>query len=540
MIGSVVDWIGDQLTIYESTQNANAVRFGVAAELSIDASTVQVVSPYIGGAFGNKNSLQPHTALAAIAARRLGRPVKLVLPRSQMFLGASFRPQNHHRVRLGATQAGRLVAAIHEIDQQTSRHDYFPANYTEMTSRLYDITNFRGHQRLVRTDVQTPGYMRAPHEHAGAFAFESAIDELAYACGQDPVAFRLANDTQTDPVTGHPLSSRHVAECLRLGAERFGWGARTPAPGSMADPDGTLVGWGVAIGAYPASTAPSITRLCAHTSGKLTLRVGGHEMGQGIRTAIVEAVVADLGVAADVVEVDLGDTRSVPQHLTAGAWGTATALPGVQDALAALRRRLQVPASGRVDIPSAVAAAGAGDIDIEVERQGPGQSPEVMDRLRQGGLVPVGPEYPDFTTFSYAAHFVEVRIEATTRRVRVARVVSVADCGRVASPVTAASQLRGGVVWGISAALREVSEVDPRFGGFLNDDLPDYVILVNADMPVVDVLFVDQPDPMLNSLGVKSLGEVSMVGVAPAVTNAIFHATGRRHRRLPIRIEDVL
>ncbi len=540
LMAAVAEWNGDTLTVHEATQNANAVRFGLATQLGIDVERVRVLSPYAGGGFGNRNSLQAHTCLAAVAARRLGRPVKLVVPRSQMFHDASFRPASRHRVRLGATVDGRLQAAIHEVDQQTSRHDLFPANYVEMTSRLYGIPNFRGHQRLVRTDVQTPGYMRAPHEHPAAFAFECAIDELAYATGRDPVDLRLANDTGTDPVSGRPFSSRHLAACLRRGAERFGWANRTLEPGSMRLADGTLVGWGVAAGAYPGSAVPTVARLRADDDGTVSVQVGGHEMGQGIRTAIVETVVRDLGVAADSVRVDVGDTAAVPQHLTAGSWGTASALPAVHDALQELRRSLDLPPTGAVDLRAALAAIGRADIEVQAETRAPGQPPEAIDRLRRGAMAIAGPEFPTFTAFSFVAHFVEVRVEPTIHRIHVSRVVSVVDCGRVASPVTAASQVGGGVIWGIGACLREGSEVDPRYGGFLNADLAEYLIPVNADVPRIEVDFVDEPDPHLNALGVKGLGEVAMVGVAPAIANAVFHATGQRQRRLPIRLENVL
>ncbi len=540
LIGGVVAWDGDRLTIHEGTQNAASLQFGVATALGIEPSLVRVVSPYLGGGFGNKNSLQCQTALAAIAARRLGRPVKLVLTRSQMYLSASFRPASHHRVRLGAGADGTLLAAIHEIDQQTSRHDAFPAAYTEMTSRLYGIPAFRGHQRLVRTDTQTPGYMRAPHEHPASFAFESAVDELAAAVGVDPVRLRIVNDTPTDPVSGQPFSSRHLAECLRRGADTFGWSGRDPAPRSMRAVDGTLIGWGVAAGAYPASTVAAVTRLTAGADGHVTLHVGGHEMGQGIRTAVTTVVCDDLGAAPEQVTVDVGDTAVVPQHLTAGGWGTATALPGVRSALDALRAELGAPADGPFDIGAAVRTSGRHEVAVEVTTTGPGQSTDAVQNLDHGGLALSGPEYPDFTTFSYAAHFVEVRVEPTTARVRVARVVSTVDCGTVISPVTARSQVRGGVVWGLGAALREVSQPDPTHGGFVNDNLADYVVPVMADLPDIHVQFIDEPDTTYNPLGVKTLGEVVMVGVAAAIANAVHHATGVRHRRLPIRIEDVL
>jgi xanthine dehydrogenase YagR molybdenum-binding subunit len=540
-ISSVVEWREDTLVVHESTQTSGAIQHGVALQLGIDAGRVQVISPSAGGGFGQRNSLLPHIGPLAIAARRLGRPVKLMLTRPQTFHQAAFRPASRQRLRLGADTSGRLLAAIHEIDQQTSRHDLFPALYTGTSSRLYGIGNFRGLQRLVRTDVQTPGYMRAPFEHMAVFAMESAVDEIACATGQDPVALRLANDTANDPVTGLPFSSRHVAECLRRGADRFGWGNRTPGPRSMHAPDGTLIGWGVAIGAYEGCVTPAIAKLSADAAGTIRVAVAGHEMGQGIRTAITQLVVGDLGIAPAAVDISVGDTRQAPQSLTAGQWGTATALPAVQAALRELRGRLGLPATGPADVCAAVAATGRARVDVDAATVAPGQSADIaLDRLRQGLFAKAGPEYPGFVTFSYIAHFAEVRVEPATRRIRVPRVVSVADCGRVVSPVTAASQVRGGVIWGISATLREQSVVDARYGGFLNSTLEEYPIAVSADIGDIDVAFIDEPDPIFSPVGVKGLGEVGAIGVAAAVGNAIFHATGQRFRRLPIRIDDVL
>ncbi|MGP4053071.1 xanthine dehydrogenase family protein molybdopterin-binding subunit [Streptomyces sp. 2A115] len=540
LISSVVEWQGDGLVVHESTQNAGALRHGVATQLNLDPADVDVISPYIGGGFGSRNALQPHIGPLALAARRLMRPVKLVIPRPQTFHTGSFRPVSRHRIRLGADPSGRLLAALHDTEHQTSRHDLFPAMYTEMTSRLYAVPNFGGRQRLVQTDIQTPGYMRAPHEGPASFAFESAIDALAYATGQDPVELRLANDTATDPVTGLPFSSRHLAQCLKRGAERFGWERRDPRPGSMRAPDGSLVGLGVAAGAYPVMVAPAVARMSAAADGRVTVGVDGHEMGQGIRSAIALLVAEDLGVRVQDVVVRVGDTRFAPQHLTAGSWGTATALPAVHKALGELRRQLGTGDTGTVDVAAAVRATGHGSPEVEVTSLGPGQPPEMLDRSRAGLTAPAGPVFPDFTAFSWVAHFVEVRIEATTRRISVPRALCVADCGRVASPVTAASQVRGGVIWGISQALRESSEVDPRFGGFLNTTLEEYPVLVNADIQEIDFDFIDEPDLLLNDVGVKALGEVTMVGAAAAVANAVFHATGQRHNRLPIRIEHVM
>lgn len=541
LIATIAEWQGNKLTIHEGTQNAEAVRHGVATALGLQPEQVEVISPYVGGGFGQKNSLQMQTVLAAVAARESGRSVKLVVPRAGVFHDASFRPASRHRVRLGADQSGKLVAAIHEVDAQTSRHDLFPGEYTATSSRLYGIANFRGAERLIRTDVQTPGYMRAPFEHPACFAMECCVDELAYAIGQDPVALRLANDTVVDPVTGLPFSSRHVAECLRRGAELFGWASRSMAPQSMRGSDGTEIGWGVAIGTYPGITTPAIAYLKVTDNGDVVISVGGHEMGQGIRTALANAISRKLDVPAENVTALIGDTRVAPQHLTAGSWGTASAIPTADEAANALLKALaELSPGGLSGTPAEILkAAGRRSLEVEVQRKAPGQPDAIFGRLRAGLPSIGGPVYGGYVTFSYIAHFVEVHIEPGTWRIRVPRVVSVADCGRVISPRTAASQVRGGVVWGIGAALREASEVDPQYGGFLNADLAEYVLPVNADIGSIDVAFIDKPDTTFNAAGVKGLGEVSMTGVAPAIANAVFHATGRRLRDLPIRIEHL-
>jgi xanthine dehydrogenase YagR molybdenum-binding subunit len=543
LIATVAAWEGDKLTIHEGTQNAEAIRHGVVTALGLRPEQVEVIAPFAGGGFGQKNSLQMQTVLAAVAARQAGRPVKLVVPRAQVFHNASFRPASRHRIRLGADRSGKMLAAIHEADAQTSRHDLFPGEYAATSARLHGFATFRGHERLVRTDTQTPGYMRAPFEHPASFVMEACVDELAYKLGQDPVALRLANDTTLDPATGLPFSSRHVAECLQRGAARFGWSRRSMAPQSMRADDGSYIGWGVALGCYPGLMVPNIARLTVTDDGGVTIRLGGHEMGQGIRTAIANAVARKLSVPARQVTVVIGDTRAAPQHLTAGSWGTASAIPAADEAADAMLKALAGLAPGGTvgRTPGEVLkAAGRASLEVEVQRKAPGQPDAIFGRLRTGLPSIGGPAYGSHVTFSFIAHFVEVRVEPGTRRIRVPRVVSVADCGRVLSPRTAASQVRGGVVWGIGAALREASEVDTRYGGFINDNIAEYVIPVNADIGQIDVDFIDKPDTTFNASGVKGLGEVSFTGVAGAIANAVFHATGRRVRELPIRIEHLL
>jgi xanthine dehydrogenase YagR molybdenum-binding subunit len=546
LIATVAEWRDGTLIIHEGTQNTAAIRAGLARQLRLPPERVQVISPYAGGGFGQKNSLQMQTLFAAIASQRLGRPVKIVVPRSQIFHDASFRPASRHRLRLGANRDGRLVAAIHEIDAQTSRHDLFPGQYADMTARLHGIANFRGHQRLVRTDVQTPGYMRPPFEHVAAFPMETAVDMLSDRLQMDPVALRLANDTDRDPIENLPLSSRHLAECLRRGAEMFGWSRRSPKPGSMRLQNGTLIGWGVACGAYPYMAAAAITQLTAFADGRISLNVPGHEMGQGIRTALTNALAERLGVSLERIHLVIGDTRGVPQHLTAGSWGTSTAVPAALDAVDELRAALSRAADGDAsgDPAEILRRLRKDSLTVETRTKAPGQSDEAFKGLAAGGVALQGPVLGEgsarFTTYSYSAHFVEVHVEPTTRRIRVPRVVSVVDCGRVVSPRTARSQIRGAVVWGIGGSLRERSEVDPRFGGFINSEIAEYLIPVNADIGEIEVSLIDKPDPRANRAGVKGLGEIAMVGVAPAIGNAIFHATGKRLTSLPFRIEHVL
>lgn len=543
LIATVAEWNGDELTIREGTQYAGGIRLGIAKQLGMDPAKVHVVAPYVGGGFGQKNSMQTQTVFAAIAARKVGRPVKLVVPRAQVFHDASFRPAVRQRIKLGADDKGRFLALIHEAESQTSRHDIMPAVYTDTSAHLHGCETYRGVERLVMLDTQTPGFMRGPWEHPGAFALESAIDELAYALRMDPVELRLTNDTVRDGVTGRPHSSRHLAECLRSGAERFGWGRRNIQPGSMRAKDGTLIGWGVACGIYPGYSIPAMARVTVNADGTAQVSTGGHEMGQGIRSAVAAAAERMLGIPQNRITVLVGLTDEAPQLLTAGSWGVAGAIPAVEEACGALLQALSELAQGRVGgrAPADILrAAGQPSLTRQVRRKAPGQKDDALQTLEQGGLSYAGPTYPEFVTYSYSAHFVEVRVEPTTRRVRVPRVVSIADCGRVVSPVTAESQVRSGVTWGIGASLREVSETDPRYGGFLNADIAEYVIPVNADIGSIEVAFVDKPDTIFNPSGVKGLGEVSMVGVAPAVANAVYHATGRRVRHLPIRIEDLV
>jgi xanthine dehydrogenase YagR molybdenum-binding subunit len=544
LLSTTAVWADGRLLIHEGSQNAGAIKVAVARTLGLDPAIVDVKSPTVGGAFGQKGWVQRQTALVARAAMLTGRPVKLVTPRGQIFHLATFRPHSRHRIRLGADASGIMTAVHYEVEQQNSRSGGFPAGqYHEGAMRLYGIANYHGAAANIRTDTQAPGHMRAPYEHPACFAFESAVDELSYQLGRDPVAFRMANDTRIDVHNGRPLSSRFLNDCLRIGAERFGWSRRRAEPGSMTDADGTQIGWGVACGLYPTLIHPAIATLRIRADGGTRFAVAGHEFGQGIRTALAAVLTRELQIDDRRLEVLIGDTTAAPQHLTAGSWGSASALPLAVQAVKRMRLAVAELLNGRRvagTLHQQIAAVRRPFVEVEVSQLGPGQDASALERMRAGGYAVTGPAYPSFTTMSYIVHFVEVRVEPRTRRVRVPRVVSIADCGRVISPRTAASQVRGGVVWGVSHALREATEIDPRYGGFLNNDLAEYVVAVNADIGDIEVGFIDEPDPLFNSIGLKSLGEVAMVGVSAAVANAIFHATGKRVRKLPIRIEHLL
>jgi xanthine dehydrogenase YagR molybdenum-binding subunit len=523
LLSTTAVWQDGRLTIYEGCQNTTGTRNAIAGALGIALR---------------------QSAIVARAAILTGRPVKLVTPRSQIFHTATFRPQSVHRIRLGADADGRMIAVRYDAEHEQSRNGFFPPNeYHEVPSRLYDIPNYLGSASNLRIDRQDPGYMRAPHPQASCFAFESAVDEMAYALGRDPLEFRLAHDTTVDPVTGNPLSSRFLNRCLEEGARRFGWSSRSPEPRSMTAADGTQIGWGVACGAYPSSMTPNIVTFRVNANGSARIALSGHEMGQGMRTAIVQAVMKHIDIDPDRLEIVIGDTSAAPQHMTAGSWGTASVVPASEVAARRMQQRLTELLDGRVIEGNAhrkLATVRRTFLEVEISQLAPGQDASALDDLRQAGFTPAGPTFPTFTTMSYVAHFAEVRVEPRTRRIRVPRVVSIADCGRVISPRTARSQIYGGVVWALSGALREETHIDGRFGGYLNCDLADYVVAVNADIGDIEVAMIDEPDPIANETGVKGLGNGTMAGASSAIANAVYHATGVRVRHLPIRIEDLL
>lgn len=545
LFGTVAQWSGGRLTVYEGCQNSDQARSALAEALGISPCSITIRSDFVGGGFGQKSPPKLQTALVAEAARRTQRPVKLVTPRGQLFHIANYRPRSLHNMRLAANSEGRLTAIDYDVLQENWPGGMFRSNgYHQDIARLYAIETFRATAGDVHIDRNMPRHTRGTHPFPAGFALESAIDEMAYRLRVDPVQLRLDHEATTDIIAGQPLAPHFLNDCLKEGARRFDWSRRSPEPGSMTLENGTLVGLGVACGNFGASGSAAETTIRVRAGGTTLIISSGHEMGQGIRTAITNAVLQVLDIDPNRIQILMGDTSVGPQMATVGERGTASIVPATIKAAEALRARFEELLGGTAPPPGnlhqQLARLKRPYIEVTASQLAPGQDASALEAFRTGQRAGAGAEYDGFTSMSYIAQFVEIHIDPRTRRIRMPRAVSIADVGRVVSPRTAKGQMYGGVVWGFSTALREQSEVDPRFAGYLNDDLADYVMAVNADIGDLDVGLIDKPDTMVNSAGVKGMGELVMLGTAPAIANAIYHATGKRIRKLPIRIEDLL
>ncbi len=560
-------WNGDQLTIWEPSQFVYGLRGNVAKQIGIEPDKVRVVSKFVGGAFGSKGGATARTAWIAVAARRLGRPVKLVATRSQGYTIVTYRAETRHHVRLGADRDGRLLSFRHEGWEVTSRPSTYNVSGTESMARAYRCPNILTRVSIVHADRNTPGFMRAPPDAPYMFALESAMDELACKLNMDPVELRRRNEPERDPVTGLPFSSRHLLACLDQGEERFGWSRRDPRPGSMRDGD-WLVGWGMAAATYPSNIAASAARVTLRPEGGARVRLAGHEIGNGAYTVVAIVAADRLGLEVGQVAVEMGDTGYPPAPLAAGSSHTASISHAVARACEELRDRIarasvtsndgplagRDPAGVRLVDGRVVAADGAsepladavrrisgGAVEAYAENVPQGAPEGAMGKLFSGQMPMVrGQKRKDVTAFAYGAQFVEVRVHRRTCEVRVPRMVGAFAAGTIVNPMAAHSQLMAGMIWGISSALHEKTEIDGRAARYVNDNLSEYHIPVCADVRTVEVIMVPERDDAVNPLGIKGIGEIGIVGVNAAVANAVFHATGCRVRDLPIRAESLL
>jgi len=521
-------WNGDELTVWESTQSVRGSQHGLAAQLGIKPKNVRVISPFIGGAFGSRGELAQSTALIAFAAKKLGRPVKLVISRREGFTNRTFRAETKHRVRLGATREGKLQALNHEGWELTSRADPFALAGIESGTRLYACENIEAKVHNVTADRQTPGFMRAPPEIPYLFALESAIDELAYALGMDPVELRRRNDTMIDPVKGLPFSSRSLLKCYDEAAAAFGWAKRNPKPCATREGD-WFIGWGCATAMYPAQIAPATCRVTLYPNEKVLVETGSHEIGTGAYTIIAQTAADQLGVPLANVKVSLGDSRLPAAALSAGSSSAASVCTVV--AKACLKIRAKAKAGTVLKKPIAVLA-----------KNNPEGAPRFLGPFLIGrGLAVIVPghSHKKHVQYAFGAQFVEVRVHRNTGEIRVPRAVGAYAAGRIMNPRTAKSQLMGGQIWGISSALLEGTEIDVKLARYMNADLSEYLMPVNADIGEITTLLVPEEDKLVNPLGIKGLGELGIVGMNAAIANAIFHATGVRRRKLPIRVGDL-
>jgi xanthine dehydrogenase YagR molybdenum-binding subunit len=543
-------WADGRLTVYDSTMGIRASQLTVAHLLGLSLAQVRVVTRYVGGGFGSKAMVWPHVTLAAMAARQVGRPVRLVLTRPQTYTGHGHREQQEQQLALGAGRDGRLVALRHEKLSITSPFDDWAEPATGVSSQLYRCPNFLGVHRLIRGNTMTPTFTRGPGESVGSFVLETAMDELAYRIGLDPVELRLRNHTDVDG-HGNAWSSDGLPECLRLGAERFGWADRDPTPRARRDGD-WLIGTGMASAGYPVPLFMPVQRARArlYADGGAVVEAGTQEFGTGVTTAMAQVGADALGVPLSDVRFASGDTDLPNVSSAVGSAGAGMISAAVHAAATALRRQLVELAAGDPQSP----LHGCDPADVEVvdgrlRRRGRPDAAETYGELMQrnrladaealGSWTPPPLDTPH-GLLTFGAQFAEVAVDPELGLVRMRRMLGVFAPGRVLNPRLARSQLMGGMIWGMSQALLEGNRMDPRHGRWAATNLGEYLVPVNADAPDVTIEFVEVTDDVVNPLGVKGVGEIGQVGAAAAIANAVFHATGRRVRELPLAAELVM
>ena len=559
-------WDGPKLTIYEPSQFMYGLKTAVAKQLKMDPADIRTVSRFVGGAFGSKGGTTSRTAWIAIAARHLGRPVKLVATRDQGFTIATYRAETRQHVQLASGRDGKLAAFRHEGLEVTSRPSDYNVAGTDTTARMYACPNIETAVEVIHADRNTPGFMRAPPDTPYMFGLECGMDELAHELGMDPIELRRVNDTRTDPLEGRPFSSRSLMKCFDEAAQAFGWSRRNPTPGAMREGD-WLIGYGCATACYPSNVAPCAARLSLSPDGKARLQLAAHEIGNGAYTTVAIAAAHALGIKVDDVTVSLGDSDLPPVPVAGGSNNAASTVHAVLKACEEVRNRLAIaavadragafagsdPAKLKLEsgalvlsnqhepLSKAIGRVASGALEVHAEYVPEGLPPDSVAKLAQGqAAMSRGTGRKDVTAYAFGAHFVEVRVHDLTREIRTSRVVSAFAAGTIVNPLTAYSQFMGGAIWGISSALHESTEIDPRTARYVNHSLADYLVPVNADVPDVKVLIVPEGDDRVNPAGIKGIGEIGIVGMNAAVANAVFNATGKRIRDLPIRAEKLL
>jgi xanthine dehydrogenase YagR molybdenum-binding subunit len=540
------------LTLYEASQGVFNLQGILAQMFGLPRENVRVITKFLGSGFGGKLWPWTHCPLAAAAARQLGKPVKLVLSRKMMFQTVGHRPRTQQRVRLGATADGKLVSLQHDSVNHKAILDHYHEDCGEATGFQYSVPNLRVTFGRARRNVGSPTPMRGPGAVPGLYATESAMNELADQLRIDPVRLRVINEPTIDESSGLPFSSRHLLECFELGAEKFGWSTRTPEVGSMKR-DGLTLGWGMAGCAWIAGRFPAEASVQLRNDGTARVACGTQDIGAGTYTILAQLTAQKTGVPLDKIDVVLGDTALPAGPISGGSLVTGSVVPAVfaaaDTAIASLLTiATTTPGSPFEKRPPTDLAFEGGRVFVKAD--GSAKGIPFADVLRRANLrlvngsgksaATTGSPQQKFSTHSFGCHFVEVTWQPEIARLRVARVVTVIDAGRILNPLAGRNQIEGAVVMGIGMALFEHTSYDPQSGAPINSNLADYVMAVNADVPSIDVHFLDFPDKEINELGARGIGEIGLAGVAPAITAAVHHATGVRVRELPITIENLL
>ncbi|MFF6918458.1 molybdopterin cofactor-binding domain-containing protein [Streptomyces sp. NPDC012466] len=508
---STAHWEDGRLTVHTSSQGTGAVRAVLAGLFDLPEERIVVTAEHVGGGFGSKGTPRPDVVLAALAARRTGRPVTVALPRRYLPAVVGHRAPTLHRLRLGAGRDGRLTSLVHEITTHTSRIKEFVEQAAVPARVMYAAPHSRTVHRVAALDVPSPSWMRAPGEAPGMYALESAMDELAGELGMDPIEVRVRNEPDVEPDSGKPFSSRHLVECLREGARRFGWDDRDPRPGTRRDGP-LLLGTGVAAATYPVMVGPSTAAARALPDGTFLVRINATDIGTGARTVLAQVGAEALGVPLERVRIEVGSTELPSAPLAGGSSGTASWGWAVHDACAGLARRL-------------------------AEHTGPLPEQGLETRADTRGTADAE---SDFARHAFGAHFAEVAVDTVTGEVRVGRLLGVYAAGRILNARTARSQFVGGMTMGLGMALTEGSTMDAAFGDFTESDLASYHVPVHADVAEIEAHWLDEEDSRLNPMGSKGIGEIGIVGTAAAIGNAVHHATGVRFRELPLTPDRVL
>ena len=551
--GTTAMWDGDKLTIYEESQAIFNMRGVLAQMFGLPKENVRVITKFVGSGFGSKLWPWTHCPLAVAAARQVGKPVKLVLSRKMTFQAAGHRAHTQQRVRLGATPEGKLVSLEHDYVYSRAMLADYHENCGEATAYHYSVPNLRVHFGRAQRNIGTPSDMRGPGAVTGLYATESAMNELADQVKMDPVQLRILNEPKIDESEGIPFSSRHYVECLQFGAEKFGWSRRNAKVGSMKQ-NGLTLGWGVAGAAWIATRDSAAANVELRDDGSARVACGAQDIGTGTYTVLALLTADKTGVPVEKVEVVLGDTELPLGPVSGGSWATASVVPAVfaaaDNAISSLlQAATTTPGSPFEKRKPDDLAFQNGRVFVKADRSGGGVP--FADLLKRANLRLISgsgrsegifgsKEKPKFSMHSYGCHFAEVTWQPETARLRVNRVVTVIDGGRIINPLAGRNQIEGAVVMGIGMALLEHTHYDPQNGAPINSNLADYIVAVNADVPDLEVHFLVYPDLELNAVGARGIGEIGLAGIAAAITAATYHATGVRVRELPIKIEDLL